>query len=242
MNKSKKKEKQAESVFWAKAGVIITGLGVLVTIIYYFTPYIKDLCNRPTERELLKTEINGYINTINASFHPDKISLENDSLGELAHIKNFQVIALKLTTMIQSSYQSNRSLDNYTEDLQQYSQLIHTYSKQRTQSWKYIDELFKECDLIWEIMKRQSINDSYAQNAALRLDVEETLIKMEIEQKEADKKISEYIDKNKLKKAIEVYNKDANSLTTLKLDALSLKYLIDCNRVFEGRINDYSLQ
>lgn len=228
-----------EWMTWTKAGVIIAGLGLLGGALKFLVPYYIDWRNSPNEYEVLITEINDHIHTINETFKPNVISLENDSLSEFQHIKNFQTKALELASIIQALYKS-KSLDNYLNNTKQFSYVLQGYYLQSKQTNNLFQEIMQESIILSGIATDHHLLEYLSHDPTLQIDV---LNALDIKNKKYDEtlvKMQKFIDSGRVNKSINSFVELTNDKDCLYADAKLLEYIIDLNRIYEVRIRKQS--
>ena len=120
MKKNKKKCNQNNSVVkkdnfyslllrwftWQKVGVILTGLGIVVTIIIFLLSQEKS----KSEVDIVKERITENINTIHSTFHPEKIPEALDSLPDVKMVRDFKELSLDAGAL----WEAVENIESYT--------------------------------------------------------------------------------------------------------------------------------
>lgn len=217
-------------------GIIAIFIGIPSAIIA--TNQIIDGC-KDKEIEELKTSINNNNQIIKDTFNPDEISLQNDTLGELALIKAFQEKSIEYSDLIQSLLSADLSVIP-TNDINKYKTIMISH----VERMKYMIKL--DISLRFYISDLDTLADIYNFEEYNLIDKskDESYEKSLHEynkwaENEHDKAIT-YFNNKELEKSIEHVKEWTSGKRALRYYKSELELIVDFNRIIEKRLKQYN--
>lgn len=223
---------------WQKAGVIITGVGILVSIVLF----VLGRNQPPTPIEVIKSDITSNIEIIEKTFNPNEIETK-DSI-----YKEFQIQSIQLATLwtaIENTKPYKESIDNGIPSL--VSTLSHDFARidklndkmnSITTLWVAMrnaeiskgDSLFsifnyaKLYELNNKLILKKSISDKYHENCLNHL---KAASKSTISKKECY---------DRLKEAMQELDNMKNDTNYYKLDKELFEFIIEVNNMYKANM------
>ncbi len=236
MSRNQKRKEKKNMERWQKAGVIFTGLGVVVAIVIY-------LLSIKVEREidLIKRDIVDNISTIEKTFNPDE-TVKKDSL-----LATFQRKSLELCALWKALDEPiNYSL--YVNDIEKLKTIFINDFADRIDSY---GELIQEITTIGAVLAiKDQANSKYSvvNYSKLQNIVDFYPLKTEVSKQYHDQSISylqqglnrkqsgkEY--KSKIKKAFDQLNKMKKKPNYYKVDKEIFSFILETNNLYLSHVH-----
>jgi len=220
---------------WQKVGVILTGLGIVVTIIIFLLSQEKG----KSEVEIVKERISENITTIQSTFHPEKIPEALDSLPDVKMVRNFKELSVDAGTL----WEAVENIEPYTYHIKNGQHQVEFVWEKNLERERKLDSLYLYIDRTVRQLQVYSVDhelDGYKMiNYSKFFKLREQLSDKSNMYKQASDEFIKYKNKNEQEKAYQTYDIMKNKAEYYAFDDTFFEFLIDANKVYDACLAKY---
>ena len=248
MNKNKKKSnnKQVisnESLYslllrwftWQKMGVILTGFGIVVSIIIFLLSQKKE----KSEVDIIKDKVMSNISTIQSTFHPERIPVELDSLPDVKMIRDFKEKSIKVSVL----WESIENIEPYSYHLKNGRHQVEFVWERNMKRDRERDSLYLQIEkIVCELQAYASdhqLDECQLINYSKLFKSRELIVEKGEMYKQTTQEYVRYIKKGDLDKAYHSFDVMKSNPEYYAFDETFFEFLIDANKAYDKSLARY---
>ena len=220
---------------WQKVGVILTGLGIIVTIVIFL------LSQREEEKEIdiVKNRIFENIANIKNTFKPDEIPISLDSLYDVKLVREFQQKSLQICTLWEAVEKTEPYLFHFKNSLGEADYVWERNIKRESKCDSLIIRVEK---IVCELQAYSTDNnlDTYQLvNYSLLFKFRKMMVNKSNMYIQMSKKATEHRYKQEYEESFKLYDELREDPKYYVFDDTFFEFLVEANKVYEIAIKNY---
>lgn len=220
---------------WQKVGVILTGLGIMVSIIIFLLS--KE--ERRSEVEIIKERITENISTIQSTFQPEKIPVALDSLPDVKMIRDFKEKTLKASAL----WESIENIEPYSYHLKHGKHQVEFVWERNMERDKNRDSLYLQIEkIVCELQAYASDHDleeCKLINYSKLFKSRELIVEKSKMYKQTVEEYVRYTEKGDLEKAYHAIDVLKSKPEYYAFDETFFEFLVDANKAYDKSLARY---
>lgn len=221
---------------WQKVGVILTGLGIAVSVLIFLLGQEK----KAREIDVVKNRIFDKISTIKSTFHPEEIPDSLDSLYDVKMVKDFQIKSLSICTLWEAIERTESYLYHYKNSQGEADFVWERNIKRESQCDSLIMQVEKIVCNLQAYASDNNLETYQLVNYSLLFKFRQMMVEKSNMYIQVSKKATEHRNRFEHEECYKLYDALRDDPKYYVFDETFFEFLIETNKIYTLAISSYS--